>query len=79
MKNWTIRRWKKQEKAAQGYVDGTMESDGFAYDGAAIYDLQETGIFPSSVTTRTKSAGTGRRGAEPLTVLEQEAPCFHRP
>lgn len=28
------------EKAAQGYVDGTME-DGFKYDGAAIYDLQE--------------------------------------
>ena len=28
------------EKAAQGYVDGTMESDGFAYDGAAIYDRQ---------------------------------------
>ncbi|MCH5278359.1 MAG: DEAD/DEAH box helicase family protein [Christensenellaceae bacterium] len=29
------------EKAAQGYVDGTMESDGFAYDGAAIYNQQE--------------------------------------
>ena len=28
------------EKAAQGYVNGTMESDGFAYDGAAIYDQQ---------------------------------------
>ena len=28
------------EKAAQSYVDGTMESDGFAYDGAAIYDQQ---------------------------------------
>ena len=28
------------EKAAQGYVDGTMGSDGFAYDGAAIYDQQ---------------------------------------
>ena len=28
------------EKAAQGYVDGTKESDGFAYDGAAIYDQQ---------------------------------------
>ena len=28
------------EKAAQGYVDGTMESDGFAYDGVAIYDQQ---------------------------------------
>ena len=26
---------------AQGYVDGTMEPDGFAYDGAAVYDLQE--------------------------------------
>ena len=26
------------EAAAQGYVAGTMEADGFAYDGAAIYD-----------------------------------------
>lgn len=29
------------EKAAQGYVDGTMEQDGFKYDGAAVYDRQE--------------------------------------
>ncbi len=29
------------EKAAQGYVAGTMEMDGFAYDGAAVYDQQE--------------------------------------
>ena len=29
------------EKAAQGYVDGTMEPDGFKYDGAAIYDLKD--------------------------------------
>ncbi|WP_373165047.1 LPD11 domain-containing protein [Agathobaculum sp. Marseille-P7918] len=29
------------EKVAQGYVDGTLESDGFAYDGAAVYDHQE--------------------------------------
>ena len=28
------------ETAAQGYMDGIMESDGFAYDGAAIYDRQ---------------------------------------
>lgn len=28
-------------RVAQGYVDGTVESDGFAYDGAAVYDLQE--------------------------------------
>ena len=27
------------EKAAQSYVDGTMEPDGFAYDGAAVYNL----------------------------------------
>ena len=29
------------EKAAQGYVDGTMEADGFQYDGTAVYDQQE--------------------------------------
>ena len=29
------------EKAAQSYADGTMESGGFAYDGAAVYDLRE--------------------------------------
>ena len=31
----------KAEKAAQGYVDGTMEPDGFAYDGAAVYDHKD--------------------------------------
>ena len=29
------------EKVAQGYVDGTMEPDGFVYDGAAVYDLEQ--------------------------------------
>ena len=29
------------EQAAQGFVNGTMEPDGFAYDGAAVFDLQE--------------------------------------
>ena len=28
------------EAAAQGYVNGTMEDDGFAYDGAAVYDAE---------------------------------------
>lgn len=28
------------EVAAQGYVAGTMEEDGFAYDGAAVYDAE---------------------------------------
>ena len=29
------------EKAAKGYVDGTMEPDGFRFDGAAVYDQQD--------------------------------------
>lgn len=29
------------ERVAQGYVDGTIEEDGFQYDGAAVYDLKE--------------------------------------
>ena len=28
------------EAAAQGYVAGTMEEDGFVYDGAAVYDAE---------------------------------------
>lgn len=28
------------EAAAQGYVAGTMEEDGFAYDGTAVYDAE---------------------------------------
>ncbi len=28
------------EKVAKSYVDGTMGPDGFAYDGAAVYDLE---------------------------------------
>ena len=29
------------ERAAQGFVNGTLEPDGFAYDGAVVFDLQE--------------------------------------
>ncbi len=29
------------EKTAQKYLDGSMEADGFQYEGAAVYDLQE--------------------------------------
>jgi len=28
------------EAAAQGYIDGTMNEDGFAYDGAAVYSVE---------------------------------------
>ena len=40
------------EEIAQKYVDGTMEEDGFQYEGAAVFDLQErqwvfvAGYFP---------------------------------
>ena len=46
------------EKAAQGYVDGTMESDGFAYDGAAIYDQQARKYLRTPWTPRTAPQGS---------------------
>ena len=42
------------EKIAQSYVDGTHESDGFRYDGAAVYDIHDkkfvrtVGDFPDA-------------------------------
>ena len=62
------------EKAAQGYVDGTMESDGFAYDGAAIYDLQENRYLSIFGNYPDEKAQAQVEGREPPTVLEQEAP-----
>ena len=62
------------EKAAQGYVDGTMEDDGFKYDGAAVYDQQEHkyiriyGDYPDE-----KAQVQVRAGAEPQ---QQEAEYF---
>ena len=42
MNGWITKRWRRRKQAAQKYVAGTMEGeDGFAYDGAGIYDLQE--------------------------------------
>ena len=32
---------REAEEAAQKYVDGSMEPDGFAYDGAAVYNLTD--------------------------------------
>ena len=61
------------EKAAQGYVDGTMEDDGFKYDGAAVYDQHEHkciriyGDYPDE-----KAQAQVRAGAEP----EQQEPEY---
>ena len=64
------------EKAAQGYVDGTMESDGFAYDGAAIYDqrarkyLRIYGNYPDE---RAHAEVAGRELGEESAVLMERA------
>ena len=63
------------EKAAQGYVDGTMESDGFAYDGAAIYDLRENRYLSIFGNYPDEKAQAQVEGREPPTVLEQEVPA----
>ena len=69
------------EKAAQGYVAGTMESDGFAYDGAAVYDLRENRYLSIFGNYPDEKAQAQVEGREPPTVLEQEvpAPAAHDP
>ena len=55
------------ETAAQGYVDGTMESDGFAYDGAAIYDQQTRKylrVYGNYPDERAQSEAAGRDWVE---------------
>ena len=59
------------EKVAQGYVDGTMESDGFAYDGAAIYDQQARKylrIYGNYPDERAHAEVAGRELVEELAV-----------
>ncbi|MDD3228632.1 MAG: SNF2-related protein [Oscillospiraceae bacterium] len=69
------------EKAAQGYVDGTLEADGFAYDGAAIYDLQEKqylrifGDYPDDAAIAATQPVQENRTTEPnerFTVIETD-------
>ena len=68
---------KEAEKAAQGYVDGTMGSDGFAYDGAAIYDQQARKylrIYGDYPDERAHAEVTGR---EPTAETIIPADRFH--
>ena len=61
------------EQVAQKYVDGTMDGeDGFAYDGAAVYDLQENrwlrvyGDFPDErAMEQARQALSGEQPASP--------------
>ena len=58
------------EAAAQGYVAGTMESDGFAYDGAAVYDadtnvcLRVYGDYPDEKAQAQASTYTAEHDRE---------------
>ena len=64
------------EKAAQGYVDGTMESDGFAYDGAAIYDQQarkHLRIYGNYPDERAHAEVAGRELVEEPALLMERA------
>ena len=64
------------EKAAQGYVDGTMESDGFAYDGAAIFDQQARKylrIYGNYPDERAHAEVAGRELVEEPALLMERA------
>ena len=71
------------EKAAQGYVDGSFENDGFHYEGAAVYDRLEKkyiriyGNFPHEAVMPEVSAPK----QEQTTQAEKEelAPPAPRP
>lgn len=69
------------EKVAQGYVDGTLEADSFAYDGAAIYDLQDKkylrifGDYPDEaaiVSTQPVQESRPAEQNERFTVIETD-------
>ena len=59
------------EAAAQGYVAGTMEKDGFAYDGAAVYDaetrqcLRVYGNYPDKMAQQQAAAFALEHGIVP--------------
>ena len=65
------------EAAAQGYVDGTMESDGFAYDGAAIYDQQARKYLRIYGDYPDEQAHAEVAGREPTAETITPADRFH--
>ena len=65
------------EKAAQGYVDGTMGSDGFAYDGAAIYDQQARKYLRIYGDYPDERAHAEVAGREPTAETITPADRFH--
>lgn len=72
------RALQEAEKVAQGYVDGTLEADGFAYDGAAIYDLQDKkylrifGDYPDDAATQLWQETTPIKTAAGLDLTDAD-------
>ncbi len=60
--------------AAQGYIDGTMNEDGFAYDGAAIYSAETPkriwlyGDFPDEKAQEQAAAFAREHDAQPRSL-----------
>ena len=70
---------KEAETAAQGYVAGTMEEDGFAYDGAAVYSaetrqcLRVYGNYPDKMAQQQAAAFALEYGTIPPNGTELPA------
>ena len=70
---------KEAETAAQGYVAGTMEEDGFAYDGAAVYSaetrqcLRIYGNYPDKMAQQQAAAFALEYGTIPPNGTELPA------
>ena len=72
------------EAAAQGYVAGTMDEDGFAYDGAAVYDLntrQYLRVYGNYPDERMQEHGGAIKTAEQLALFDMgnDAPVYEVP
>ena len=67
------------EKVAQGYVDGTLEEDCFAYDGAAVYDVKDKqfvrilGDFPLQETANQEIETEAHAHLAPASETETPA------
>ena len=66
------------EKAAQGYVNGTMEADGFQYDGAAVYDQQNMVYLRSYGDYPDEKAQAQLAALEQPKMVEAEADPAYR-
>ena len=70
------------ERAVQGYMDGTLEPDGFSYDGAAVYDLQEKtylrvfGVYPDE--TAQSQVEVEEPTPSPQSVRDPLTPAYQK-